>query len=62
MEEHKLRRARALKRPDQKNKAEERLEKALLGGLASGPPIEADRHFWERKRRQLLGGRQKGTI
>jgi antitoxin ParD1/3/4 len=45
---------RALIREDQKRRAEEALERALLQGLASGPPIEADRHFWERKRRQLL--------
>lgn len=52
---------RALIREDQKRRAEEALERALLQGLASGSPTEADQRFWERKRRQLLGGRQKGT-
>ncbi len=52
---------RTLIREDQKRAAEEKLEKALLEGLASGPPIEADRRFWERKRRRLLDRRPKGT-
>jgi len=52
---------RGLIREDQKRKAEENLEKALLEGLASGPPVEADRRFWERKRRQLLDGHRRGT-
>ncbi len=52
---------RALIREDQKRRAEEALESALLQGLASGPPLEADRRFWENKRRQLLSRRGKRT-
>jgi len=52
---------RSLIREDQQRRAEERLERALLEGLASGPPVEADRRYWERKRRQLASRRGKGT-
>jgi len=52
---------RSLIRDDQQRRAEERLERALLEGLASGPPIEADRKFWQRKRRQLASRRRKGA-
>ncbi len=52
---------RTLIREDQKRTAEERLEKALLEGLASGPPIEADRRYWDSKRRQLVDRRRKGS-
>ncbi|MBM3745981.1 MAG: type II toxin-antitoxin system ParD family antitoxin [Acidobacteria bacterium] len=52
---------RSLIREDQQRRAEERLERALLHGLASGPPAEADREFWKRKRRQLASRRRKGT-
>lgn len=44
-------------REDQKRRAEESLEKALLEGLASAPPLEANRRYWQRKRRQLMASR-----
>ena len=52
---------RSLIRNDQQRRAEERLERALLEGLASGPPIEADRKFWQRKQRQLASRQRKGA-
>lgn len=52
---------RSLIRDDQQRRAEERLERALLEGLASGSPIEADRKFWQRKQRQLASRRRKGA-
>jgi antitoxin ParD1/3/4 len=52
---------RSLIREDQQRRADERLERALLEGLASGPPLEADRKFWQRKQRQLASRRREGA-
>ena len=39
---------------DQKERAEERIERLLLEGLDSGEPIGITPEYWEQKRRQLL--------
>ena len=44
---------RELLRAHQKRRAEEKLEAALLHGLASGPPIEINQKYWAEKRRRL---------
>lgn len=45
---------RELVRRDQKERAEERIERLLLEGLDSGEPIGITPEYWEQKRRQLL--------
>ncbi len=44
---------RELIREDQKRRAQEKLESALLEGLNSGPAIEASPDYWAHKRREL---------
>jgi len=44
---------RELIRKAQKRAAMERLEKLLLEGLDSGPPIPVTPEFWEERRREL---------
>jgi len=44
---------RELIREDQKRRAQERLETALLEGLNSGPAAEIDKDYWKGKRREL---------
>ena len=44
---------RELIREDQKRRAREKLEAALLEGLNSGPPAEIDEDYWAQKRKQL---------
>jgi antitoxin ParD1/3/4 len=51
---------RTLIREDRKRKTEEALEKALLEGLSSGPPLEADRALWDAKRHRLRSRLGKG--
>ena len=45
---------RELIREARKREAEARLEKLLLEGLDSGPPVEVTPEFWQRKRAELL--------
>src|SRR5262250_2713305 len=40
-------------RGDQKRRAHERLEAALLEGLNSGLPVEIDKDYWAQKREEL---------
>ena len=44
---------RELIREDQKRRAKEGIESALLEGLRSGPPIEVDATYWAGKRKEL---------
>jgi antitoxin ParD1/3/4 len=44
---------RELIRGDQKRRAKEELESALLQGLTSGPAIEIDAGYWASKRKEL---------
>ena len=44
---------RELIRDDQKRRAQERLEAALLEGLNSGPAAEIDKDYWAHKRTEL---------
>jgi antitoxin ParD1/3/4 len=44
---------RELIREDQKTRAQERLELALLEGLNSGPPVEINKKEWAKKRKRL---------
>jgi antitoxin ParD1/3/4 len=44
----------ALIRQAQARQEQERLEKMLLDGLASGDPIEATPEYWDRKLQRLL--------
>lgn len=44
---------RALIREDQKRRAQEKLESALLEGLSSGPAAEINRDYWTGKRKNL---------
>jgi antitoxin ParD1/3/4 len=44
---------RELIRDDQKRRAREKLESALLEGLNSGPSVEIDKTYWERRRKEL---------
>lgn len=44
---------RELIRDDQKRRAQEKLEAALLEGLNSGPAVEIDKDYWVRKRKEL---------
>ena len=50
---------RALIRADKEHQAQAKLEQRLLEGLESGEPIDADEAYWEEKRAQLLGRRQR---
>jgi antitoxin ParD1/3/4 len=50
----------ALVREDQKRKADDDLERLLLEGLDSGPPIEATSEYWAEKRARLLGRHRQG--
>ncbi len=47
---------------EEARQAQERLERLLLDGLASGPGIEATREFWERKQAELLARCQGGRV
>jgi len=44
---------RELIREDQKRRAKDKLESALLEGLKSGPAMEIDADFWARRRKEL---------
>jgi antitoxin ParD1/3/4 len=44
---------RELIRDDQKRRAKEKLESALLEGLNSGPAAEIDSTYWTRRRKAL---------
>ena len=44
---------RELIREDQKRRAKERLESALLEGLNSGPAMEIDADYWASRRKEL---------
>ncbi len=50
---------RELIREDQKRRAQERLEAALLEGLNSGPHLEIKRGYWAGKRRELRERRKR---
>lgn len=41
---------------ERRRKAEDELERLLLEGLNSGPPIEATEEFWNEKLRRLKTG------
>ena len=51
---------RALIREEQRREEKARIESLLLEGIGSGDPIEADKTYWEKKRR-LLSTRHKKT-
>jgi len=44
---------RELIRDDQKRRAREKIESALLAGLGSGPAIEINADYWARRRKEL---------
>ena len=44
---------RELIREDQKRRAKEAIESALMVGLRSGPTAEIDSTYWERRRKEL---------
>ena len=44
---------RELIREDQKRRAKEKIESALLEGLRSGPAVEIDGTYWARRRKEL---------
>jgi len=46
---------RMLIRQDREHKEREQLRSALVLGLASGTPIDADASYWENKRNAILG-------
>lgn len=46
---------RMLIRQDREHKEREQLRSALILGLASGTPIDADASYWENKRTAILG-------
>ena len=50
---------RSLIREDQKRKAVERIEELLLEGISSGPPVEVDQAYWDKKRAALIARQRK---
>jgi antitoxin ParD1/3/4 len=53
---------RGLIREDQKRRAKEAIESALMEGLRSGPAVEIDSAYWARRRKELRERHRRARI